>query len=182
MKIILTEEQFKRIILKEKLFPNEDRYKYIGKGDDPDSWDDENKVRYDYDVIATVEDNRDGKKYDVVRYYFDIRDVTYHDDKGKGLKRFQNRKNLLLQKLKREGGIPFRPSMLKNFTVIKDRISVLSLDSYIKSDEYKKEKEVDKKFWRSGWTNKLMIEKDVKFNVTYLVPSGFHFNVGYLYR
>ena len=95
MKIILTEEQFKRVILKEQSVnlniglplntQSIDYYK--NRNSHFKKWLDKRQYDYDsyagipytYEVVATVE--KDGKKYDIVRYYFYIIDnnLSYVD-------------------------------------------------------------------------------------------------------
>ena len=206
MKIILTEEQFKRVILKEESVnlniglplntQSIDYYK--NRNSHFKKWLDKRQYDYDsyagipytYEVVATVE--KDGKKYDIVRYYFYIIDnnLSYVDHMdsndrriGRG-KLFGRKKKDLLRKLNKYGE-PFKPKMLNKFKLVgMDKIpSTLDIKEFVESGEYKDFEEIEKEYsWTGGLNSSRMTQINMVFETTYVVPHKFHFNIGYLYN
>ena len=210
MKIILTEEQFKRVILKEESVnlniglplntQSIDYYK--NRNNHFKKWLDKRQYDYDsyagipytYEVVATVE--KDGKKYDIVRYYFYIIDnnLSYVDHMdsndrrtGRG-KLFGRKKKDLLRKLNKYGE-PFKPKMMDEFKLVgMDKIpsthtESLDMEEFIESGEYKDFEEIEKEYsWTGGLNSSRMTQINMVFETTYVVPHKFHFNIGYLYN
>jgi len=210
MKIILTEEQFKRVILKEESVnlniglplntQSIDYYK--NRNNHFKKWLDKRQYDYDsyagipytYEVVATVE--KDGKKYDIVRYYFYIIDnnLSYVDHMdsndrriGRG-KLFGRKKKDLLRKLNKYGE-PFKPKMLNKFKLVgMDKIpsthtESLDIKEFVESGEYKDFEEIEKEYsWTGGLNSSRMTQINMVFETTYVVPHKFHFNIGYLYN
>jgi hypothetical protein len=177
--------------------PDGKPYKYKG---DIEPATKEAKVEYDYDVIATFSDKEGDEKYDVVKYYFNIKEYNYAEDfrrrrnlgpyttkntpevEGPIERLFDNRKRLLIKKLERQGAIPFKPRKLRGKYIIDDNPSGVSINDFIRSGEWKTKKEKEKQFAYDGRTDRRIRTKNMKLEVTYIVPSGYHFNVGKLYR
>jgi|32_taG_2_1085360.scaffolds.fasta_scaffold51652_2 hypothetical protein len=210
MKIILTEEQFKRVILKEQSVnlniglplntQSIDYYK--NRNSHFKKWLDKRQYDYDsyagipytYEVVATVE--KDGKKYDIVRYYFYIIDnnLSYVDHMdsndrriGRG-KLFGRKKKDLLRKLNKYGE-PFKPEMMDEFKLVgMDKIpsthtESLDMEEFIESGEYKDFEETEKEYsWTGGLNSSRMTQINMVFETTYVVPHKFHFNIGNLYN
>lgn len=210
MKIILTEEQFKRVILKEQSVnlniglplntQSIDYYK--NRNNHFKKWLDKRQYDYDsyagipytYEVVATVE--KDGKKYDIVRYYFYIIDnnLSYVDHMdsndrriGRG-KLFGRKKKDLLRKLNKYGE-PFKPEMMDEFKLVgMDKIpsthtESLDMEEFIESGEYKDFEETEKEYsWTGGLNSSRMTQINMVFETTYVVPHKFHFNIGNLYN
>lgn len=210
MKIILTEEQFKRVILKEESVnlniglplntQSIDYYK--NRNNHFKKWLDKRQYDYDsyagipytYEVVATVE--KDGKKYDIVRYYFYIIDnnLSYVDHMdsndrriGRG-KLFGRKKKDLLRKLNKYGE-PFKPEMMDEFKLVgMDKIpsthtESLDMEEFIESGEYKDFEETEKEYsWTGGLNSSRMTQINMVFETTYVVPHKFHFNIGNLYN
>ena len=95
---------------------------------------------------------------------------------------FDNRKRLLIQKLERGGAIPFKPRKLRGKYIVDDNASGLSINDFIKSREWKTKKDKDTDYAFDARTMKRIKTKNMQLEVTYIVPSGYHFNVGNLYR
>jgi len=180
--------------------PDGKPYKYKG---DIEPATKEAKVEYDYDVIATFSDKdytQGDEKYDVVKYYFNIKEYKYGEDfrrrsnlgpyttkntpevEGPIERLFDNRKRLLIQKLERQGAIPFKPRKLRGKYIIDDNPSGVSINDFVRRGEWKTKKEKDTDYKWDARTLRRIKTKNMKLEVTYIVPSGFHFNVGELYR
>jgi hypothetical protein len=126
-------------------------------------------VVYKYSVIGKYE--KDGKKYDLVRYYFTIKDNTNTETKtdepkktkvDKILFKFEMIDAIPFKEVKRLGYIKINPST--------DIPSEFKKNNIVKTFSY---------FVRGSDMKRLKIE-NTQFDTTFLVPEGYHFNVGYL--
>ena len=176
---------------------NEQR-EYRFKGD-PDPVTGEPKVLYDMDVMGTMED-KNGDLFDIVRYYFYIKDYNYPDDHRKRNNMgpydetqpkppnairaiFDNRKRKLMQRLEIKGE-KFKPNKINGWFPSEKMTPQQEdkLDKHIESGDWKKNKVKEKGWSFDGQTHRRQTEKSMTLEVTYIVPHGFEFHVGYLYR
>lgn len=173
---------------------DEKGYKYKG---DPDPVTGEPKVLYNYDVIATMED-KNGKLFDIVKYYFLIKDYSYVNDykreKSMGTKiqdLFDNRKKKLIQKLelKCDDCEEFKPNKINGwFPAEKGGKMIMTpqqedmFDEFIAKGDWKKVKKKDKRVFFDSGTHQRRTEKSMLLEITYIVEHDWHFNVGRIYR
>jgi|688.fasta_scaffold304821_3 hypothetical protein len=130
---------------------------------------------YKYSVIGKYE--KDGKKYDLVRYYFTIEDNTNVETEtdepettkvDKILFKFELMDAIPFNDIKKSGYVKISPTTDIPRDLRKDNVKKTFTYFYSGS-----EKDL------YGQNKRYKIE-EVQFDTTFLVPEGYHFNVGYL--
>jgi hypothetical protein len=160
--IRLTESELTRIVKKVIIEQSDKTY----QGED---------TVYKYSVIGKYE--KDGKKYDLVRYYFTIEDNTNVETETDEPE--TTKVDKILFKFELMDAIPFKDIKSSGYVKISPTTDIprdLRKDNLKKTFSYFYSG--SEKDW-SGQNKRYKIE-EVQFDTTFLVPEGYHFNVGYL--
>jgi hypothetical protein len=161
--IRLTESDLTKII---KTIINEQKNKTY-KSDDG--------VEYSYEIIGEYE--KEGKKYDLVRYYFTIEDNTNFESETDDVETTKVQK--IINKLELVDAIPFKEIKSLGYVKVSPKENI---PHRFRRDEQKKTYTYYYSGSEKDWAgnNKQIKVEQVQFDTTYLVPKGYHFNVGYL--
>ena len=130
---------------------------------------------YKYSVIGKYE--KDKKKYDLIRYYFTIKDNTNLETETDEPE--TTKVDKILSKFELIDDVPFKE--IKNMGYVKISPTT-DIPRNLRKDDMKK----TFTYFYSGsekdlyGQNKRYKIEEVQFDTTFLVPEGYHFNVGYL--